>query len=64
MFLEETFLGRAIALANFPQHPADGLVNQIMVVAKQDLGDCQRIVELTLANVVIGRDDRDAPFPE
>ena len=49
-FLQEDFEGLAIAIAHLAQHPADSLMNQIVFVAQQLLGDRKRVFESTIAH--------------
>ena len=60
---QETLFGGAVAIADFPQHPADSLVNQIVLVIAQHGGDGERVVELVLPDVARRGDHRDTPFP-
>jgi hypothetical protein len=61
-FQEPLFHG-LIALADFTQHPANRLVDQIVFVSEQQLGNRERVVVLALLDVVQRREDRDAPLP-
>ena len=60
---QEAFQGRLMFLAHFAEHPADGLVDEVFLVAEKKLGDAQRVGEVALPDEVMGRDDADAPFP-
>ena len=42
----KALLGCAIAVADFPQHPADSLVDEIVLIATKQGRDCQRILEV------------------
>src|SRR5579872_724413 len=60
---EESTLGRAVAIADFTQHPADRLVNQVVWIGDQQVGDRKSVVELTAPDEAEGREDGNAPLP-
>jgi hypothetical protein len=53
-----------IALADFPQHPAHRLVNEIVPVGKEKSGYGQAIVEVVFLDKMKGSDNGNPPFPE
>ena len=63
MLAEEALERSAIAVADLAEHPADGLVDQILAIGKQPLRDRERVGELALPDVRERRDDRNAPLP-
>ena len=64
MTIEEAAQLCFIPLADLPQHPAHGLVDQIMFIAQQAPRDAQRIAELVLPDVMQGGRHRNASLPE
>ena len=64
MSIEEPALHRTILLANFPKHPSDRLVNEVVTVVKEQRRYGQGVLELGASNEVGGRDDGNAAFPE
>ena len=64
MFSEKRFLHRAITLADFAEHPADGLVNQIVRVVDQDRGDPKGCGKLAALDPMKCREHRDATLPQ
>ncbi len=62
--LEEALFRGAIPLAHLPQHPADRLVNQIVIVVQQDAGHRQGVAEVPVSDERVRGHDRDAPVPE
>ena len=64
MTLEEGFLDGTITVADFAQHPADGLVDEVVGVVPEDGGDAEGVGEIVLPDEVKGREDGDAAFPQ
>jgi hypothetical protein len=64
MRIKEPPRQRAILLPNFPKHPPDGFVNEIVAVVKEQAGNGQCVVELAASNEVGCRDDGDASLPQ
>jgi len=64
VLLEEQLESTLISFADLAEHPTDGLVNQVLFVVEQSLGDANRVVEFADANEVLCRDDRDASLPQ
>jgi hypothetical protein len=62
--VEEPAQGRLVALADLAQEPADGLVDQVVAVAEQALGEAQGLGGLAVANQGEGGEDRDAAVPD
>ena len=61
---QELFLDRAVALADFSEHPAHSLVNEIVRIIEQEPRDTESRVKLTALDVLEGRHDGDASFPQ
>jgi len=61
---KERLLDAAVPLADFAQHPADRLVDQVVRVAQQRAGDGERVVVRAGLDVRKGREDGDAPIPD
>ncbi len=55
---------RFSVFADFPEHPSDRLMDEIVPVVQQDFRDIQRIIELMVFDESFGRDDGDSPFPK
>jgi len=64
MRIEESLLGLERPLAHLAKHPADGLVNEVMGIAEQDLGDRERVGIVVFQEKIMRRDDGDALVPE
>ena len=62
--VEEPSQGGAVTLAGLSQHPADGLVDQVVLVGQQQVRDAERVVEIALPDEVQRRHDRDTPLPQ
>jgi hypothetical protein len=61
---EKRFLDGNIALTNFTQHPADGLVDEIVLVAQQQCRNAKRVREVELPDEAESGYDRNAPLPD
>jgi len=61
---QEFLKGAKVFLAGFAQHPAGGLVDQVLGVMEEDFGEREGIVDVTVANEPPGGDDGDAAIPE
>ena len=61
---QKLFFRRWIPLANFAQHPADRLVNQIFLVGQQLPGNPQGGLKLVLPDQVKSGNDGNPSFPE
>jgi len=60
---EPGFEGGFVALAGFAKEPADGLVDQVVRMVKEDVGDSESIVCLSVSDKSHGADDTDALLP-
>jgi hypothetical protein len=61
---QELFLDRAIALPDFPEHPAYCFVNEVVRIIEQKPRDAESRVKMTALYVLEGCHDRDASFPQ
>ena len=55
---------RAVTLPRLPQHPAHRLVNQIVLVMEKDVGDSERVAQLTSPDEILRRDNGNATLPQ
>jgi hypothetical protein len=53
-----------VALADLPQHPTAGFVDEVMAIPKQRTTEAERIVEIAAPNEGKGRDHRHAATPQ
>ena len=56
--------GGLVALAGFAEEPADGFVNEVVGVVKEDIGDGESIGQLSVADEGHGADDAYALLPQ
>jgi len=64
VLLQKGFFRASVPLANFPQHPAHGLVNQVLGIRDKALCDLQRFVEFAFLDEVKGSHDGNPAFPQ
>ena len=64
MLFEKMLQHGLVALADLAQHPAAGLVHQVVRVGEEMLAEFERVIELPLADQRLRGDDGDALFPE
>src|SRR5258706_1674086 len=64
MLVQERVFDFPIALPNFPQHPADRFVDQIMGILEKQPRDLQGRPEFVPLDEIKGRDNRDSPLPD
>lgn len=62
--LEECEERRAIALADFAEHPTAGFVDQVVRVVQESLAEGDGIFEVVVADEVQGSDDGHTSLPE
>ena len=62
--LQKTVQRRSIAVADLAQHPADGLVDQIVGIVQQPIGDEQGLVELFAPDEMKRRNNGNSPLPD
>ena len=60
---QKTLFGLPVAVADLAKHPANGFLNEIVLVLDEHVGDRERVGEVAVPDVVRGRDHRDAPLP-
>lgn len=53
-----------VAFSDFAQHPSDGLVDQVVRMRHEPVGDRQRMAEIAVADELHRRHDRNAVLPE
>ena len=61
---EKVLFDATIPVTDLPQHPADRLVNQVVIIVEQYVGDRQCVREVVAPDVMIGGHHRNAPRPE
>ena len=54
VFAQERLQHRHVPLPDFPQHPADRLVDQVLLVRQQLLGDPERVGEVAVTDETSG----------
>lgn len=52
---EKAFLGVGIAVADLAEHPANGLVHEVVLIVQQKLGEFERIGVVVFTDEVVGR---------
>ena len=53
-----------VALPRLAEQPSDGLLDQVVPMVKEDVGDGEGVVQLSMTDEGHGRDDADPLFPE
>jgi hypothetical protein len=56
--------GDGVALFRLAQHPADRFVNQVFAIVQQQIGEGERIADVTVPDEVLCRDDGNPPLPQ
>src|SRR5215217_9099797 len=65
VFVKEVTQGRAVdSLASFAQRPADCLLNKVVLVEQEQLGDLEQVFRLCGTQEVLGADHGNPPLPE
>jgi len=64
MLIQKAAEGLFITLSGFPQHPATGLVHEILVVAQKHAAELEGVVQVALPDESVGADHGNAPVPE
>src|SRR5689334_8452477 len=63
MLVQKLQKPRAIFVTRKAEHPTGSFVNEVFVVAEQQLGDLVSVVQLTSTNEISSADDRRAALP-
>lgn len=64
IFIEKEFEAAPVALAGFAEHPADGLVHQVVLMGHQLDSQRVSVVELAVPDQSQSRDDGDSLLPQ
>src|SRR5438876_9974655 len=64
MFIQEAPQSLAISFACFAHPSASGLVNQVVLIVKQQFGDLEGVYNVALSYEIVSTDNRGATFPD
>src|SRR5687767_1806283 len=64
MLRQEGIEDRSIPVSHFAQHPPNRLVNQVLAIVDQKLGDRERRPVLAFPDEILGSDHRNPALPE
>jgi hypothetical protein len=61
---EKGFETPGVAVSRFTQHPANRLVNQVVRIVQQDVGDAEGLVQIALPDEAMRRHDGNPALPQ